>query len=105
VSQSVKKIVWNIKRNATRFKTVEVALIRMEGHRDLIPSEIVNMSKTGAALDISKGQPIPKIGEIIQVRVSLASVKKKYLIIAKVARIKQNQIGIRFISKEELDKE
>lgn len=84
---------------AKRFLTNEEISIEIYGQVSSLLGKMKNLSKTGARLDIVFGQTVPKPGELLNLTVHLASLKKVRKFDAEVIWYKGNSVGITFISK------
>ena len=61
---------------AKRFQTKEKALIEVYGHIGTLGAHLRNLSQTGAFLEVSNGDYVPQKGDLLNLTVTLESLKK-----------------------------
>lgn len=88
--------------SAKRFKTNEKAHVEVYGHVGVLNASMRNLSQTGAFLEVSRGDYVPRKGDLLNLTVSLDSLKKAHIMAAEVIWCKGLGVGICFISKDEV---
>ena len=88
--------------SAKRFVTKEKADIEVYGHIGKLGAQLRNLSETGAFLEVSSGDYVPQKGDLLNLTVTLDSLKKTYNLAAEVVWSKGMGMGICFINKEEV---
>jgi hypothetical protein len=87
---------------AKRFKTNEKAHVEVYGHTGTVNAAMRNLSETGAFLEVSKGDYIPRKGDLLNLTVPLATLQKSHNVAAEVIWSTGMRLGICFISKDEV---
>ncbi|HWU45004.1 MAG TPA: PilZ domain-containing protein [Bdellovibrio sp.] len=87
---------------AKRYSTNEKAHIEVYGHVGTLGADLKNVSKTGACLEISKGNYLPQKGDLLNLTVTLDKLRKTYSIAAEVIWAEGMGLGICFINKDEV---
>ncbi|MFM6930470.1 MAG: PilZ domain-containing protein [Bdellovibrio sp.] len=89
-------------QTSKRFKTKEKALIEVYGHIGTLAASLRNLSQTGACLEVSHGDYIPKKGDLLNLTVELKSLHRTHNMAAEVIWSKGMGLGICFIGKDEI---
>lgn len=87
---------------AKRFKTRETARLEVYGHMGILVAFLKNISQTGAFLEVSQGDYVPQKGDLLNMTVSLDSLRRTHNVAAEVIWSKGLGLGITFINKEEV---
>lgn len=89
--------------SAERFVTKEIAHIEVYGrHVKKIVARMVNVSSTGAFLEMSQTDYVPKEGDMVCVTVHLSSLKKSRVVHAQVIWNRGLGFGIQFMGRDEI---
>ncbi|WP_413559963.1 PilZ domain-containing protein [Bdellovibrio sp. HCB209] len=88
--------------SAKRFQTKENAKLEVYGHIGKSAAEMRNLSATGAYLEVSQGDYIPKKGDLLNLTVELSSLKRVYNVAAEVVWSSGVGLGICFIHKDDI---
>lgn len=89
-------------RSAKRFKTKEKAQLEVYGHVGVLQAALGNISTTGAYLELSQGDYIPRKGDLISMTVPLETLKKSHHIAAEVIWCDGPALGVCFIQRDEI---
>lgn len=87
---------------AKRFQTKETAHIEVYGHNGIVTAALRNISRTGAFLEVRKGEFVPKKGDLLSMTINLESVSRTHSVAAEVVWSNGLGLGICFINKEEV---
>lgn len=87
---------------AKRFTTKESAQVEVYGHVGIMDVQLKNLSKTGAFIEMSKGDYVPQKGDLLNMTVTLDKLQKSHNVDAQVVWSKGFGMGICFISKDEV---
>lgn len=87
---------------AKRYPTKEKAHIEVYGHIGSLGAHLKNISETGAFLEVHEGDYIPQKGDLLNLTVTLESLKKTYNLAAEVIWSQGMGLGICFINKDEI---
>ncbi len=63
---------------AKRYKTKETAHIEVYGHIGVLVAQLKNLSQTGAFLEVSQGDYVPKKGDLLNLTVILSSLHRTH---------------------------
>lgn len=87
---------------AKRYKTQEKASIEVYGHSGILGARLRNLSETGAFLEFSHGDYVPKKGDLLNLTVNLDTIKKTHNVSAEVVWSSGMGLGVCFINKDEV---
>lgn len=87
---------------AKRFKTNEKAHVEVYGHNGSVNAALRNLSETGAFLEVSKGDYVPRRGDLLNLTVPLTTLQKSHNVAAEVIWSRGLGLGVCFISKDEV---
>lgn len=87
---------------AKRYPTKEVAQLEVYGHIGTLVANVRNLSTSGAFLEVSKGEYIPKKGDLLSMTVKLSSLHREHNVSAEVIWSSGLGLGICFINKGEV---
>ena len=87
---------------AKRFKTNEKAHVEVYGNSGSVYAAVKNLSQTGACLEVSKGNYVPRKGDLLNVTVALTTLSKSHNLAAEVIWSRGLGLGICFITKDEV---
>lgn len=85
-----------------RFNTVETAHIEVYGRMGQLVGVIKNISKTGALVELTRGEYIPTNGDLVQMTIHLQSIRKTHYKDAQVIWNNGLSFGVRFVSKTDV---
>lgn len=89
--------------SAERFVTKEIAHVEVYGrHVKKIVARMVNVSSTGAFLEMSQTDYLPREGDMVCVTVHLTTLKKSRVVHAQVVWNRGLGFGIQFMGRDEL---
>lgn len=87
---------------AQRFITQESAQVEVYGHVGIVDALMKNLSMTGAFIQMKKAEYLPQKGDLLNLTVNLDEIKKSHNVDAQVIWSKGTQLGVAFISKDEV---
>ena len=87
---------------AKRFSTNEKAHVEIYGHSGSVYANLRNLSQTGAFLEVSKGNYVPRKGDLLNLTVALTSLQKSHNLAAEVVWSRGLGLGVCFITKDEV---
>jgi hypothetical protein len=87
---------------AQRYLTQEVALVEVYGHVGIVDATMQNLSLTGAFIQMIDPEYVPQKGDLLNLTVNLDEIQKSHNVDAQVIWTKGSQIGVCFISKDEV---
>ncbi len=87
---------------AKRFKTNEKAELEVYGHVGILQAYMSNLSSTGAFLELSAGNYIPRKGDLLSLTVQLDSLNKQHHLAAEVIWSQGAGLGVCFIQRDEI---
>ncbi|MFN8944345.1 MAG: PilZ domain-containing protein [Pseudobdellovibrionaceae bacterium] len=85
-----------------RFATLEIIALEVYGQMGEHVAKMKNLSKSGAFLEVVKGQFSPQKGDLIRMKVTLSSLQKTHQVDAEVVWTQEKKFGVTFVRKEEL---
>lgn len=85
-----------------RYNTMEVALVEVYGHVGIVDATMKNLSLTGAFIQMVSADYLPQKGDLLNLTVNLDEIQKSHNVDAQVIWSKGNQLGVAFISKDEV---
>ena len=85
-----------------RFKTKEKAQMEVYGHVGILEAYMSNLSETGAFLELSQGDYIPRKGDLLSLTIQLDSLNKAHHLAAEVIWCEGVGLGICFIQRDEI---
>lgn len=89
-------------RIAPRFLTTETAHIEVYGRLGKLVGNMKNISKTGAYLELTQGDYVPNLGDVLHMTVHLHSMRKTHNMDAEVVWNKGLTFGVQFVNKEQV---
>ncbi len=87
---------------AKRFPTQEPARIEVYGRKGSLFCRMSNLSSTGAFFEIVNSPTMPRVGDLIQVTISLKQLGKSHVLNGEVIWSKGSGLGMSFIKQKEL---
>nr|AIA16684.1 PilZ domain protein [uncultured bacterium] len=87
---------------AQRYPTKENAHLEIYGRGGKIYCRLINLSTSGAYLEIVSSNHSPRKGDILRMTVSLKQINKSHILDAEVVWAKGLGVGVRFIKSEEV---
>lgn len=87
---------------AKRYPTQETAQLEVYGHIGTLVANIRNLSTSGAFLEVSEGDYVPKKGDLLSMTVKLSSLQREHNVSAEVVWSKAQGLGVCFINKGEV---
>lgn len=87
---------------AKRYPTKEIAHLEVYGHIGTLEANVKNLSTSGALLEVSKGDYVPKKGDLLSMTVKLSSLQREHNVSAEVVWSNGLGLGICFINKGEV---
>lgn len=88
--------------SAKRYPTKEVAQLEVYGHIGTLVANIRNLSASGAFLEVSEGDYVPKKGDLLSMTVRLSTLQREHNVSAEVVWSKGLGLGVCFINKGEV---
>ncbi len=85
--------------SAKRYPTKEVAHLEVYGHIGTLMANVRNLSSSGAFLEVSEGDYVPKKGDLLSMTVRLSTLHREHNVTAEVVWSKGLGLGINFINK------
>lgn len=85
--------------SAKRYPTKETAHLEVYGHIGTLMANVKNLSTSGAFLEVSEGDYVPKKGDLLSMTVKLSTLQREHNVTAEVVWSKGLGLGINFINK------
>lgn len=87
---------------AKRYPTKEPARIEVYGRPEAIFCRMNNLSSTGAFFEITHAKQMPRVGDLVQMTISLKQVNKTHILNGEVVWHKGMGIGVSFIKQKDI---
>jgi hypothetical protein len=94
--------MFNMEISAKRHTTSELAQIEIYGRNGKTNARMKNLSATGAFLQTSPGERVPRKGELVRATVQLQSLGRAHSVDAEVIWSAGTGFGVTFLKKNQL---